>query len=128
VIRFLINVVIFFVSALVGIIVADLLLDDMTVDNGSYILVAVIFALVQAILSPLLIKIVHQNARAFLGGVGILSTLVALIVADVVEDGMTITGITTWILAALIVWLAGAIAAFVLPFFLLKKAVQENRG
>ena len=127
-IRFLISVVIFFVSALVGIIVANLLLDDMSVDTGSYLLVAVIFALVQGILSPLLLKVVAQNARAFIGGVGILSTLAALIVADVLEDGMTITGITTWILAALIVWLAGAIAAFILPFFLLKKAVQENKS
>ena len=37
-------------------------------------------------------------------------------------------GLTTWILAALIVWLAGALAAFLLPLVLLKKVVDNNRA
>ena len=126
-IRFLINLAIFFGSSLIGIIVADLLLDGLSVDTSSYIYVAVIFAVVQAILAPLIFKVVHSSARAFLGGVGIISTLVALIITNFVAGGMTIDGASTWILAALIVWLAGALAAFLLPFLLVKKAVQENK-
>jgi len=128
VIRFLIRTLIFFLSALVGLFVADLLLPDMTVDGKSYFFVAIIFALLQAILSPLILKMVHRNASAFTGGVGLISTLVALIITALISDGLAISGITTWILAALIVWLAGAIAAFILPLILVKKAVEERRN
>ena len=127
-IRFLIRTGIFFLSALIGIIVANLVLTDMSVDFTAYIAVAIIFALIQAILSPLLFKGVNRNASAFTGGVGIIATLVALIITDIVSDGMTINGLTTWILAALIVWLAGALAAFILPLVLLKKVVDNNRA
>lgn len=127
-IRFLIRTLIFFLSALVGLFVADLLLPDMTVDGKSYFFVAIIFALLQAILSPLILKMVHRNASAFTGGVGLISTLVALIITALISDGLAISGITTWILAALIVWLAGAIAAFILPLILVKKAVEERRN
>jgi uncharacterized membrane protein YvlD (DUF360 family) len=127
VIRFLIRTAIFFASALIGLWVADLLLPDMTLDGKSYFLVAIIFALIQAILSPLIMKTVHRNASAFTGGVGIISTLVALLITSLLLGGLDIDGITTWVLAALIVWLAGAIAAFILPMILVKKAVDERR-
>lgn len=127
-IRFLINTAIFFASALVGLFVADLLLPDLTVDGMSYVFVAIIFALIQAILSPLIFKLVHRNASAFQGGVGIVSTLVALIITSLISPGFDINGLTTWILAALIVWLAGAIAAFILPAIFVKKAVAERRA
>jgi hypothetical protein len=127
-IRFLIRTAIFFLSALVGLAVADLILDGFRIDVGSYIFVAVIFALLQGILSPLILKMVHKNANAFIGGVGLVSTFVALFITNIISDGLTITGVATWILATLIVWLAGAIAAFVLPFFMAKKVVDERRN
>lgn len=127
-IRFLIRTAIFFLSALVGLAVADLILDGFRIDVGSYIFVAVIFALLQGILSPLILKMVHRNANAFIGGVGLVSTFVALFITNIISDGLTITGVSTWILATLIVWLAGAIAAFVLPFFMAKKVVDERRN
>lgn len=125
-IRFLINTAIFFLSALVGLLVADLILDDFSITPTSYVFVAIIFAVIQAILAPLILKMVHKNASAFIGGVGLISTFVALFITNILSDGLTITGLTTWILATLIVWLAGAIAAFILPFFMVKKAVQAN--
>ena len=106
---------IFFVSAFLGLLVADLVLPDLTMDPTSYLVAAVIFALVQGILSPLIFKVVHKNASAFSGGVGIISTLVALVITDLVVGGFDISGLSTWILAALIVWLAGAAAALCFP-------------
>lgn len=129
-IRFLIRTAIYFLSAFIGIIAADLILADFSVSGWtSYVWVAIIFALVQAVLSPLIGNVVSKNASAFSGGVGIVSSLVALAVTNVVASSLTVTGgITTWILAALIVWVFGAIAAFILPFLLVKKAVSERRG
>jgi hypothetical protein len=127
-IRFLIRTAVFFASALIGLFVADMILTDLSVTGESYLLVAIIFALIQALISPLMFKTVHRNASAFTGGVGLISTLVALIATVILTSGLTITGLTTWILAALIVWLAGAIAAFVLPLIFVKRTVQERHA
>jgi uncharacterized membrane protein YvlD (DUF360 family) len=127
-IRFLIRTAVFFASALIGLLVADLVLSGLSVDGESYLSVAIIFALIQAVLSPLILKMTLTNGSAFTGGVGIISTFAALLITSWISDGLTISGASTWILAALIVWLAGAIAAFVLPFFVLKKVVENNRA
>lgn len=127
-IRFLISAAIFFLSALIGLFVADMVLSDLSIDATSYLVAAIIFALTQAILAPLIFKMVHKNASAFAGGVGIISSFVALLITDLLVSGLEISGVTTWILAALIVWLAGAIAAFLLPYLLVKRAVGERRA
>ncbi len=126
-IRFLIRTLIFFLSALIGLIVADLLLSGLTVDFTSYLTVAIIFALIQALVAPIMLRIVRGKASAFTGGVGLISTFVALFLTNLLLSGLRITGLSTWILASLIVWLAGAVAAFLLPFILVKRAVQETR-
>ena len=94
----------------------------------AYVVVAVIFAVIQAILSPLIFKMVVKNASAFSGGVGLISTFVALLITVLLTAGLTINGVTTWILATLIVWLFTAIAAFLLPFLVVKRVVEERRS
>ena len=62
-----------------------------------------------------------------IGAVALIATLVSLIVTDLLTDGLSISGVTTWILAALIVWLAALVAALLLPFLGLKKYLEERR-
>ncbi len=127
-IRFLINLVVYFVSALIGIIVADLIFPGFSVKVGfSYIVVAAIFALIQAILSPLVRSLTERKAGAFMGGVGLISTFVALFLTSLISGYFSIDGIGTWFGATVVVWLFGAIAAFILPFFLVKRAVNNSR-
>jgi uncharacterized membrane protein YvlD (DUF360 family) len=128
-IRFLINLVVYFVSALVGIIVADLIFSGFSVKVGlSYFVVAAIFALIQAILSPLVRSLTERKASAFMGGVGLLSTFVALFLTSLISSSFDIDGIGTWFGATVVVWLFGAIAAFILPFLLVKRVVKESRS
>ena len=82
----------------------------------------------QAILSPLLGQMAERNASAFMGGIGLISAFVALFITNLLLNSLTIDGAVTWVAAVVVVWLFGAIAAFVLPFFVLKKAVDERRG
>ena len=127
-IRFLIRLVIWFLAALVGIIAADLLLSGFSVSGWtSYVVVAAIYAVIQSLIAPLMNQYTERNARMFMGGVGIFSTFVALFITNLISGALTINGIGTWILAAIIVWLFGAIAAFLLPFLLVKKVVNERR-
>lgn len=127
-IRFLIRMAIYFLAAFIGIIVANILLEGMTVNTKSYFSVAIIFAIIQAILSPLISNVAEKNAPAFMGGIGLLSTFVALFITNIALSGITVSGFSTWILASLIIWLVTAIAAFILPFFLVKKVVNERRN
>ena len=91
-------------------------------------LTVVITPLAQAILGTVLIlNVIRRNAEAFLGGVGIVSTLVALFVASLFGDALTINGLGTWFLAAVIVWLVSALASFLLPFLLVKAGVEKAR-
>ena len=128
-IRFLIRLVIWFLAAFIGIIAADVILSGFSVSGWtSYVVVAAIYAVIQSLIAPLMNQYTERNAKMFMGGVGIFSTLIALIVTNLISGALTINGIGTWIAAAIIVWLFGALAAWLLPFFIVKKAVQERRS
>lgn len=128
-IRFLIRTAIFFAAAFIGIIVADLVLSGFTVANvWSYVTVALIYGVIQAVISPLIGQATERNAGAFTGGVGIISAFVALGVTNLISGALTIDGLGTWLAAAVLVWLAGAIAAFVLPLIFVKNRVEERRS
>jgi len=127
-IRFLIRIAIFFGSALLALWVTDLLLEDFTLGYPQGLVVAaVIYAIIQAILSPLIVKITAKNASALMGGVGIISTFIALWLTTIFtgDEGLNITGTTGWLLGTLLVWLITAIAGWVLPLIFLKKAVDN---
>ncbi|MGH1563505.1 phage holin family protein [Mumia sp. DW29H23] len=127
-IRLLINAAIALGSSAVGILVATWLLDDMNVEASGFVTAVVVFTLAQVILSPFIMKVAARNAPAFLGGIGLVSTLVALIIANVFTDGLSISGVATWVLASLIVWLVTAVAAFFLPMIFLKRRLGDEQG
>lgn len=130
-IRLLLNVAIALGSSAVAILVATWLLDDMTVKASGFAVAVIVFTLAQAVLSPFITKVAARNAPAFLGGIGLVSTLVALVIANVFTDGLAISGVATWVLASLIVWLVTAVAAFFLPFLVLRnrrEGDQPRRG
>ena len=102
--------------------------NDLHARTFAYLWVACVFAVVQAILSPLIGNMVEKNASAFSGGVGIVSSLVALFITNIASTSLSVSGgIGTWILAALVIWIFGAIAAFILPYVLVKRAINERR-
>lgn len=126
-IRFLVRTVIFLVSAAIGLMVAKFTLDDMSIDASSFIGVVVIFAVLQSVLAPFIAKVTARNAPAILGATGLISTFIALLVCDIVSDGFTIDGASTWLLATLIVWLTTMVATLLLPLILVKLGVQRAR-
>lgn len=134
-IRFLLRTAVFLLAAAVGVLVAAWIfaafdLETFSVDWSEplgFVLTIVIFAVVQAIISPFLTKVARNNAPTLVGGVGLLSTFVALLVAVVFTDGIDVGGVAGWIIGPVIVWLAGMLAAFILPLFLLKEGVEKVR-
>ncbi|POH61388.1 hypothetical protein C3B59_12090 [Cryobacterium zongtaii] len=126
-IRILLRALVFLLSAALGLWVASLVLPDLTVTPSGFVTAVVVFAVTQSVLSPFLAKVVARGAPAFLGGIGLLSTFVALWIASLFPGGLTIEGWQTWILAALVVWLITAVATLLLPLVFLREA-KDKRG
>ncbi|WP_137724039.1 phage holin family protein [Prescottella subtropica] len=124
--RFLIRSAIFLGSAAIGILVAVLLLPEVSVSIGGFVTAVVLFAIAQSLLSPFIMKVAARNAPAFLGGIGLVTTFVALIIASVF-GGLSISGWRTWVLATIVVWLATALATVLLPMVVLRNKVAEKK-
>lgn len=126
-----IRALIFLVSAFLGLIAADLLVPGFTLhwnDWWGVLLAVVIFAVLQSVLAPWLFTITRRHANAFLGGIGLLSTFVALLIAVVIPAaGIGINGPLAWILGTLTVWLVTALATWLLPPLFIKKKVDQRR-
>lgn len=131
-VRFLLSVVVFLASAALGLLVAQLLVDEMSIDASSFLMVVVIFAVLQSVLAPFMARVAARNAPALLGGVGLITTIVSLLITAWVNDGFSITGgIGPWLLASLAVWLVTMVATLLLPFLLAAfgvRTLRENRS
>lgn len=127
-VRFLLSIVFHLLANALGLIVAAAVLDDMTIDGAAFILALLIFTVVEVIAQPLLRRIAVRHVEPLLGGVALVTTYLGLLVTDIVSDGLTIEGVSTWLLATVIVWVCAMLAGILLPAIFLKKAVDDNRG
>jgi uncharacterized membrane protein YvlD (DUF360 family) len=127
VIRLIVRGLIAVAANAVGLIVAASVLDGMEINVTGFIVALVIFTVVFALMQPFLAAQFRRSAPAALGGVALIATFVALVVTDLISDGLNISGVGTWIAATVIVWLAAVLAAFILPFLGLKKYLEDRR-
>jgi hypothetical protein len=128
-VRFLVRALIFLVSAALGLLVAAALVDGVDVTTGGFVVAVVLFAVIQSVLSPFIAKVTAKNASALLGGVGLLSTFVALWLTTLIGDSLTIDGgVGTWLTATVIVWLATALATLLIPLVLVKAGIEAARA
>jgi hypothetical protein len=130
VITFLIRAGIFVVSAALGLVVADLILPGFHIDWSDwwgFVLAVVIFAIIQSVLAPLVFRLTRRHAAPLLGGIGIISTFIAiLIVVLIPRAGISISDPLAWVLAPVIVWIITALATWLLPMVFLKKDVAQR--
>src|SRR5688572_14772492 len=98
-VRFLIRAAIFLGTAALGLLVCWWLLPGFDINWAGFVVAMVIFAIAQSILSPLVSKLAARHAPTILGGVGLVSTFLALLLATVIANGLRIDGLLTWVLA-----------------------------
>ncbi|MGX7681817.1 phage holin family protein [Jatrophihabitans sp. DSM 45814] len=120
VIRLIIRFCIFVVTAAIGLIVAVIVLPDMSISVSSFLVDVVIFAVLRAILSPFILKVAIRSAPAVVGAAGLISTLLALLITTWISDGLSIRGASTWVFATLIVWIASMLATLLIPFLIVR--------
>ena len=100
----------------------------MALDSSGFFIAVGIFAAVDIIAQPLIIKIGWKHVQALTGSSALLSTFVALVVTTIVSDGLRISGATTWLLATVIVWAASLLAVVVLPVTIFKRWLAQRQS
>ena len=121
--RTVISLAILLAANAIGLIIAAVVLDKVELDWAAFVFALVIFTIVEAIALPGVRKVAEAKAPAISGGVALIATYVALLVTDVLSDGLDIEGIGTWILATFIVWICTMVAALIL-----QKVFGAERG
>ena len=109
-----------------ALLAASMLLTRFTINGLAFVVAVCIFTASTVILEPLITKIARQNAPYLLGGIALVTTFVGLLVTTLVTDGLSITGIRTWLFATLVIWLATVVASLVLPRFMFKDVLINH--
>ena len=125
---FLIRAFIFLASAALGLWIASLIVDGFSVTAEGFLIVVVVFAVLQSILTPWFLVMSRRYANALTGAVGLVSTIAALFVATLIGDGLTISGATAWILGSFIVWIVTMLGTLLLPLILLRNRVEKKNA
>ncbi|CAN3131320.1 phage holin family protein [Mycobacterium sp. smrl_JER01] len=120
-IRFLLRVAIFLGSSAIGLLAAGWLVPGVRLSVWGFVAAVVVFTVAQAVLAPFFLKMASRYASTFLGGIGLVSTFVALLLASLLSNGLSIRGLGSWVAATVVVWLVTAIATVVLPALVLRE-------
>src|ERR1035437_3778261 len=128
IIKMLIRVGIHQLANAIGLIVATAVLGEMTITGPAFVMAVLIFTVVEVVADPFMTKIAIRSVPALRSGVELVTTFVGLLITKWISSGLQITGVKTWVLATLIVWLAALVAALILPALLVGKAVDQRRG
>ncbi len=126
--RFLMNVVVSIVTAALGLLAAGWLVPGVTLQPGGFLVAVAVFTVAQAILSPFVFNLARQYAAPILGGIGLVSTFLALLIATLFTGGLAISGVTAWVLATLVVWIITALGVWILMGIVLKRHAAKRQA
>lgn len=124
-IRFLLSLVSHFVMSALALLLANWILPQVTLHLSGFIVAVLVFALAQSILTPFVVNLARKYASALLGGIGLVSTLLALWVATLFPDGIEISGLG-WVLAPLVVWIVTALGGWILMGLVFKRYLDRR--
>ena len=122
-VRTLIKVGLTIAGNAIGLLVAAALLDDVKLSGAAFILAVIIFTVAELILEPFIEKMVTEHAERLRIFTSLVTTFLALLITDLLSDGLSIEGAGTWVLATVIVWLGTLLAGVIL----LRLFVKERR-
>jgi len=122
-IRTLIKVGLTIAGNAIGLLVAAALLDDVKLSGAAFILAVIIFTVAELILEPFIEKMVTEHAERLRIFTSLVTTFLALLITDLLSDGLSIEGASTWLLATVIVWLGTLLAGVIL----LRLFVEDRR-
>ncbi len=98
-------------GAAIGIVVSAAVLTDFSISATGIIEATVIFWLVHLAVQFMALRVlIRQPSVALAGLLAIASTIVSLVIVNLVISGLHIRGATTYLFATLIIWVTTALA------------------
>lgn len=110
-----------------GLIIAALLLGGFSIQPLGFIVSILFFTGIEVLLQPFIEKMSLRYLPALSGGIALVTTFVGLALTSAFTDGITIQGVSTWLLAPLIIWVGALAAGIVLPMFIFKRTLASRR-
>lgn len=124
-IRFLASCALTLLGNAVGLLVAALILPNFHIQPLGFAVSVVFFTAVEIFLKPFIIQMSFRYMPALSGGIALVTTLVGLLLTSTFTSGLRIEGLSTWILAPLVIWVSVLLAGIILPMFLFKKILKD---
>lgn len=114
-IRFLLSTASNLVMSAIALLLCDWWLSEewFGLEVGGFLIAVAVFVVAQAILAPFVFNMARKYASAMLGGIGLVSTFLALWVATLFNGGVTVHGLG-WVLAPLIIWIVTALGGWII--------------
>jgi len=78
-----------------------------------FIVAVVLFGIFSAFFSWLVFRLLRDKGSSVVALTGLLSTFLALLLTSLLTSGLAIDGISTWVLATLIIWLISVLIWFI---------------
>ena len=102
------------VGIFVGIVISVAVLSGFSASSKAILVSTLLFWVVYLLVSFVTLRIlIRQPSVAMAGLLALVSTVVALIVVNIVVSGLSISGVSTYVLATLIIWIATALSDMV---------------
>ena len=127
-VRLLLSAGLQLVANAIGLVVAASVLEDMRLSVGGFLTALVVFTVAVLVLQPFVAKVALGKATALMGSSALVASLLGLIIAAWLSDGLRISGFVTWVLATVIVWATALLATLLLPLVIFRKAFQQARA
>jgi len=95
----------------IGIVVSSALLDDFAATATGVVIATVLFWIIHIVVQFLALRVlIRQPSIALAGLLALCSTIISLVIVNLLVDDISISGATTYVLATLIIWLCTAVA------------------
>ncbi|MBG6226400.1 uncharacterized membrane protein YvlD (DUF360 family) [Arthrobacter sp. CAN_A2] len=128
-IRFLIHILINLATAAIGLLLAGWIVPGVVLQPAGFVVAVVVFALAQGVLGPFVFNVARQYASAILGGIGLVTTLIALAIASWFDGGLEISGFMAWVGATLLVWIVTALGGWLLGWlFITRRRGKKSKA
>ncbi|GAA1595738.1 phage holin family protein [Leucobacter chromiireducens] len=124
--RFLYQIVAQIVLGAIALIVIHFALPGVTLHLAGFFIALGVFTLAHALFGPFVLNIAQRYAAPLAGGVGLVATVLALWVATLFTGGIEIHGVSSWVLAPIIVWLITALGGWLFMAFYVDKKLKRR--
>lgn len=124
--RFLYQIVAQVVLGAIALIVIHFALPGVTLHLAGFFIALGVFTLAHALFGPFVLNMAQRYAAPLAGGVGLVATVLALWVATLFTGGIEITGVSSWVLAPIIVWLITALGGWLFMAFYVDKKLKRR--